>query len=199
MTTKELLEKYLSFYKERGHKQIPNVSLVPEGDSTLLFVNSGMFPLVPYLTGESHPLGSRLVNVQRALRLEDVEEIGDAVHTLAFHMIGNWSLNDYFKQEQLPWVYEFLIDVLGLDPAKMFPTVFVGDEFAPKDTESIELIKGIFAKRGIDAKEDEKIFACGRDKNWWQRGDAVGDGASGEGGTESKQSDERKQPERCSE
>ena len=175
MTTQQLLEKYLTFYKDRGHKQIPNVSLVPEGDSTLLFVNSGMFPLVPYLTGESHPLGHRLVNVQRSLRLEDIEEIGDATHTLAFHMIGNWSLNDYFKQEQLPWVYEFLIEVLGLDPHRMFPTVFAGDAFVPKDTESLELITKIFAKYGIDAKEGEKIFACGRNQNWWQRGDAVGE------------------------
>ena len=176
MSSKEILERYLNFYKERGHKQVPNVSLVPEGDSTLLFVNSGMFPLVPYLSGQPHPLGKRLVNVQRAGRFqEDLEEVGDHHHTTAFHMIGNWSLGDYFKDEQLPWAYEFLVEVVGLDPNKLFATVFAGDEYAPKDKESIEILKKIFAKYKIDAREYERIFACGRDKNWWQRGDAVGE------------------------
>ena len=91
MTSQEILQKYINFYTERGHKQIPNVSLIPEGDSTLLFVNSGMFPLVPYLSGEQHPLGKRLVNVQRSLRFEDIEEVGTKNrHKTAFHMIGNW-------------------------------------------------------------------------------------------------------------
>lgn len=175
MTSQDILNKFLDFYKDRGHKQVPNVSLVPEGDSTLLFVNSGMFPLVPYLSGQSHPMGKRITNVQRSLRFEDIEEVGDPRHTTAFHMIGNWSLGDYFKKEQLPWVYEFLIDVVGLDPKKMFATVFAGDEFAPKDAESIELIKSIFKKYGIDAKENERIFPCGRKDNWWKRGDAVGE------------------------
>ena len=155
---------------------IPNVSLVPENDPTLLFVNSGMFPLVPYLSGESHPLGRRLVNVQRAGRFDvDLEEVGDPRHTTAFHMIGNWSLGDYFKDQQLPWAYEFLIEVLGLDPTKFYATVFAGDEYAPKDTESIKILKQVFSKYGIDAHENERIFACGRDKNWWQRGEAVGE------------------------
>ncbi|OGC47974.1 hypothetical protein A3A69_01365 [candidate division WWE3 bacterium RIFCSPLOWO2_01_FULL_37_15] len=176
LSTNEILEKYLAFFKSKGHKQVPNVSLVPEGDSTLLFVNSGMFPLVPYLSGQPHPLGKRLVNVQRAGRFqEDLEEVGDHHHTTAFHMIGNWSLGDYFKDEQLPWAYEFLVEVVGLDPKKLFATVFAGDEYAPKDTESIEILKKIFSKYKIDAKENERIFACGRDKNWWQRGDTVGE------------------------
>ncbi|HLB52044.1 hypothetical protein A3F07_02980 [candidate division WWE3 bacterium RIFCSPHIGHO2_12_FULL_38_15] len=176
LSTSEILEKYFAFFKSKGHKQIPNVSLVPEGDSTLLFVNSGMFPLVPYLSGQQHPLGRRLVNVQRAGRFqEDLEEVGDHHHTTAFHMIGNWSLGDYFKDEQLPWAYEFLVEVVGLDPKKLFATVFAGDEYAPKDTESIEIIKKIFSKYKIDAKENERIFTCGRDKNWWQRGEAVGE------------------------
>ena len=177
MTSQEILEKYINFYTVRGHRVISNVSLVPENDPTLLYVNSGMFPLVPYLSGESHPMGKRLVNVQRALRFfEDLENIGITNrHTTAFHMIGNWSLGDYFKDEQLPWAYEFLIELLGLDPHRMFATVFEGDEFAPKDTESIEIIKEIFAKYGIEAKESERIFAYGREDNWWQRGNAVGE------------------------
>lgn len=175
MTSKEILTKYLEFYKKRGHKQIPNVSLVPEGDSTLLFVNSGMFPLVPYLSGQEHPLGKRLVNVQRALRFEDMDDVGDNRHTTAFHMIGNWSLGDYFKEEQLNWKYELLVKELGLDPNRLFSTVFAGDADAPKDSQSVEILKRVFAKYNIDAKEGEKIFAYGKKSNWWQRGDAIGE------------------------
>jgi len=176
MTSKEILEKYFNFFKEKGHKQIPNVSLVPEGNSTLLFVNSGMFPLVSYLSGEEHPLGKRLINVQRSLRFEDIEEVGTTNrHTVAFHMIGNWSLGDYFKKEQLPWIYEFFIEEMKVDPKKLYATVFAGDESAPKDNESIEIIKEVFKKYGIDAKEGERIFPCGKKDNWWQRGDTVGE------------------------
>jgi len=175
LSTKEILTKYLEFYKSRDHHQIPNVSLVPENDSTLLFVNSGMFPLVPYLSGEKHAVGKRLVNVQRALRLEDIEEVGDNKHTLGFHMIGNWSLGDYFKKEQLPWVYEFLIEHLGLDINKVVATVFVGDQYAPKDDESISILKGIFEKYGADLAEGKNVFAFGKKENWWQRGDAIGE------------------------
>ena len=176
MTSQEILQKYINFYIERGHKQIPNVSLIPEGDSTLLFVNSGMFPLVPYLSGEQHPLGKRLVNVQRSLRFEDIDEVGTTIrHTVAFHMLGNWSLGDYFKKEQLPWVYEFFVGVLGLAPKKLFATVFEGDANAPRDDESIAILKEVFKKYGIEAKEGERIFLCGKKDNWWQRGDAVGE------------------------
>lgn len=165
----------MEFYKARGHKLIPNVSLVPEGDSTLLFVNSGMFPLVPYLSGQEHPLGKRLVNVQRALRFQDMGEIGDNRHTTVFHMIGNWSLGDYFKEEQLNWKFELLVNELGLDPKRLYSTVFAGDADAPKDTESVEILQKVFSKYGIDAKENERIFAYGKKSNWWQRGDAVGE------------------------
>ncbi len=176
MTSQEILEKYFDFFIERGHKKIPNVSLVPEGDSTLLFVNSGMFPLVPYLSGGKHPLGKRLLNIQRSLRFEDIEEVGTTNrHTVAFHMIGNWSLGDYFKKEQLPWIYEFFIDVLKIDPKRLYATVFAGDKNAPKDVESIEIIKEIFKKYGIDAKEGERIFPYGKKDNWWQRGDSIGE------------------------
>lgn len=177
MTSKEILEKYINFYKQRGHALVPNVSLVPENDPTLLYVNSGMFPLVPYLTGQPHPQGTRLVNVQRCLRFfEDLENVGVTNrHTTAFHMLGNWSLNDYFKEEQLNWAYEFLIEELKLDPNKMYASVFMGDQYAPKDEEAISIIKNIYKKYGIDAKENERIFAYGRKDNWWQRGEAVGE------------------------
>ena len=177
MKSKEILEKYIKFFQDRGHKLIPNVPVVPKGDSTLLFVNSGMFPLVPYLTGEPHPLGKRLVNIQRCVRFfEEIGHIGDTNrHTTAFHMLGNWGLNDYFKEEQLAWVFEFAIEELKLDPKRIYATVFKGDKSAPKDVESIEIIKKLYKKYGIkDAKEDEKIFALGKD-NWWERANAPGE------------------------
>lgn len=174
MTTQEILTAYLEFYKERGHALTPNVSLVPSGDSTLLFTNSGMFPLVPYLSGEPHPLGKRLVNFQRAIRFEDIDEIGDNRHTTCFHMIGNWSLGDYFKGDQLPWLWEFMVEKLGIDINRMYGTVFIGDQYAPRDEESIILLNEIFDKYGVkQGKENERIFAY--EGNWWKRGDAVGE------------------------
>ena len=173
MTSREILKKYLDFYKARGHAETPNVSLVPEGDSTLLFVNSGMFPLAPYLGGEPHPLGKRLVNVQRSMRFDDLEEVGDYNHTTAFHMLGNWSLGDYFKSDQLPWVYEFFIKQIGLDPNRLFASVFEGDENAPRDNESVEILKKIFKQYNIEAREGQRIFLYDQKENWWQRGEAV--------------------------
>jgi alanyl-tRNA synthetase len=175
MTSQQILEKFISFYTERGHKLIPNVSLVPENDPTLLFVNSGMFPLVPYLSGHPHPQGKRLMNVQRSLRLEDIEEIGDRTHTVAFHMIGNWSLGDYFKKEQLFWAYEFLIDELGLDPQRLYATVFSGNDLVEKDEEAVSILKEVFSKYGIEAEEGKRIFLPEASENWWKRGDAVGE------------------------
>jgi len=174
LSSEEILKKYLEFQKNQHHSLIPNLSLIPENDPTLLFVNSGMFPLVPYLSGEPHPEGRRLTNVQRSMRFEDIEEIGDSRHTTVFHMLGNWSLGDYFKKEQLLWIYELLIEKLGLDPKRLFATVFAGDERAPKDTESINILKAIFKKYGIEAKENEQIFLGTKD-NWWQRGEAIGE------------------------
>lgn len=175
LSSKEILEKYIQFYQDRGHKLIPNVSVVPKDDPTLLFVNSGMFPLVPYLSGQPHPLGKRLVNVQRCVRFDDLPDIGDATHTLAFHMIGNWSLGDYFKDEQLAWAYEFFIEVLGLDPNKLVATVFKGNENAPRDLVSVEIAKKLFKKYGIEAKENERIWFYDSKANWWQRGEAIGE------------------------
>ena len=163
--------------EKSGHKLIPNVSLVPENDPTLLYVNSGMFPLVPYLSGEKHPMGTRIMNVQRCLRFfEDLENVGITNrHTTAFHMLGNWSLGDYFKKEQLWQFYTFLIEELGLDPNRMYGSVFEGDRDAPRDEESVQVIKEIFSHYGIDAKEGERIFAYSKADNWWQRGDAIGE------------------------
>lgn len=176
MKTQEILEKYINFYTEKDHALIPNVSIVPKDDPTLLFVNSGMFPLVPYLSGEPHPAGKRLVNVQRCVRFEDLPDIGDKIHTLAFHMIGNWSLGDYFKDEQLPWVYEYFIEQVGLDPKRIHATIFAGDENAPRDEVSIPIVKDIFKKYGVEGEIGKNIWLyTGKQGNWWQRGDAVGE------------------------
>ncbi|MBL8015136.1 MAG: alanine--tRNA ligase [Candidatus Doudnabacteria bacterium] len=201
LTSKQIRQKFFEFWtsKERGHKEIPNASLVPVGDSTILFVNSGMFPLVPYLSGEPHPLGKRLVNFQRSLRTdsESIEEIGDNRHTLMFEMMGNWSLGDYFKAEQLPWVMELYHEVFGLDIQKLYVSVFAGDDAAPRDEESIEIWKKVYAKYGIEAlvsddptdvqknfdaagnlidtKKSYRIFTYPAKKNWWQRGNAAGE------------------------
>jgi alanyl-tRNA synthetase len=173
LSSKEILQKYIAFYKARGHSEIANVSLIPENDSTLLFVNSGMFPLVPYLMGEPHPMGTRLVNVQRSIRLEDIEEVGDNRHTTAFHMMGNWSLSDYFKEEQLTWIYTFLFDELGLDPERIYSTVFAGDREIPSDEVSAKILAELFTKKGVEPKKNERIFYS--KSNWWKRGDAVGE------------------------
>src|SRR3954469_25512049 len=116
MTAQDIRKAYLDFFVERGHKVIPRAKLVPYNDPTTLFTGSGMQPLVPYLLGEPHPKGSRLVNSQKSFRAEDIEEVGDNRHTTFFEMLGNWSLGDYFKREQLPWFFGFLTDEVGIDP-----------------------------------------------------------------------------------
>ncbi|MCC7304511.1 alanine--tRNA ligase [bacterium] len=169
MTYVEVRNAYLSFMKSKHHNEIPNASLVPENDPTLLFVNSGMFPIVPYLLGETHPLGVRLVNIQRCVRTEDLEEVGDISHATAFEMIGNWSLGDYFKKEALEQTYEFFVEKLGIPIEKLYGTVFEGDQDAPLDTISIEILRDIFKKYGINAKtgKGEKIQLYDKKKNWW--------------------------------
>jgi len=169
LTAKKIVDTYISFFEKRGHKKIANSPLIPQNDPTTLFINSGMQPLVPYLLVETHPEGKRLVNVQNCFRAQDIEEIGDNRHTTFFRMLGNWSLGDYFKKEQLPWLFEFLTSELGLDPQNLYVTVFEGDKQVPKDKESIEIWKDIFSKVGIDAKEGERILTYGFDKNWWSR------------------------------
>jgi len=169
MTYIEVRNAYLEFMKKKGHKEIPNASLVPENDPTLLFVNSGMFPLVPFLLGETHPLGTRLVNVQRCVRTEDLEEVGDASHATAFEMVGNWSLGDYFKKEAIEQIYEFFVEILGIPIEKLYGSVFEGDEDAPRDDVSIGILQEVFKKYGIEAKagKNERIQLYNKKKNWW--------------------------------
>lgn len=179
MTASELRQAYLDFFAARQHAVIPSASLVPENDPTTLFTSSGMQPLVPYLLGQPHPAGTRLVNSQKSFRSQDIEEVGDNRHTTFFEMLGNWSLGDYFKKEQLPWVFEFVTKVVGLDPHKLFVTVFAGNEQVPRDMESVALWKDIFSSAGVTAKDvdnaeqlglqDGHIFYFSEKKNWWSR------------------------------
>jgi len=167
MKASVIVKKYINFFKKQGHKQIANSPLVPQNDPTTLFTSSGMQPLVPFLLGEEHPDGKRLVNVQNSFRAVDIDEIGDNRHTTFFRMLGNWSLGNYFKKEQLPWIFKFLTDELGLNPEKLYVTVFKGSDGVDKDTESIDIWKKLFREKGIDPKN--RIFEYGVDKNWWSR------------------------------
>ena len=162
MTAKEIIDLYISFFEKREHVKITNSPLVLQNDPTTLFTSSGMQPLVPYLLGEKHPQGKRLVNVQNCFRAQDIEEIGDNRHTTFFRMLGNWSLGDYFKKEQLPFVWEFLTKELSLPKEKLHICVFEGSKEVPKDTESLEIWKGL----GVD---DDHIYFYGVTKNWWSR------------------------------
>lgn len=172
MNAKYIVDAYISFFEKRGHKRIANAPLIPENDPTTLFTSSGMQPLVPYLLGEPHPQGKRLINVQNCFRAQDIDEIGDNRHTTFFRMLGNWSLGDYFKSEQLPWFFEFLTskkEGLGLDPERLYVSVFEGNKEVPKDMESFEIWKELFKSVGIDAKENDRIFTYDVEKNWWSR------------------------------
>src|SRR5690348_17239914 len=157
MTAQEIRSKYLEFFKNQGHIAIPRALLVPQNDPTTLFTGSGMQPLLPYLLGQEHPDGVRLTDSQTCLRAQDIDEVGDNRHTTFFEMLGNWSLGDYFKAEQLPWFWQFLTETVGLDPDKLYVSCFIGDEAnnIPKDTESAEIWKKLFEGKGIDAKEVE--------------------------------------------
>ena len=152
---------FINYWNSLGSKEIPGVSLIPNTDSTLLFVNSGMFPLVPYLSGQPHPLGKKIHNVQRCIRTDedDLLEIGDKRHTTCFHMLGDWSLGDFFKKEQIPWILKLYVDVFGLDVNRLYVSVFAGNEDAPRDDESIRLWQEAFASYGINAKFSEDITA----------------------------------------
>src|SRR3989338_6219422 len=141
MTSHELRQNYLNFFNERGHAILPSAPLVPENDPTTLFTSSGMQPLVPFLLGARHPRGTRLADSQKCFRTVDIDEIGDNRHLTFFEMLGNWSLGDYFKKEQIPWVFEFSTQVLKLDPHRLFVTVFRGDPSigVERDEESVAL------------------------------------------------------------
>lgn len=159
----ELRAKFLAFFKEKGHAIIPSASLVPENDPSVLFTTAGMHPLVPYLLGEDHPEGVRLADSQKCLRTGDIDEVGDNTHLTFFEMLGNWSLGDYFKEESIKWSYEFLVDVVGVDPSMLAVSVFAGDDSAPRDEESAELWKGL----GI---AEARIAYLGKEDNWWPAG-----------------------------
>ena len=191
MNAQEIRNAYLKFFAERGHGIIPRAKLVPLNDPTTLFTGSGMQPLLPYLLGESHPDGIRLVDSQTCLRAQDIEEVGDNRHTTFFEMLGNWSLGDYFKEQQIRWFFEFLTDVVGLDPNKLYVTAFIGDETLsiPRDNESADIWQKVFAEKDIEAKivevgsqEDgnkrginpgERIFFYDGNENWWSRGGGI--------------------------
>ena len=167
MTSNEIRNRFLKFFESKGHTILPSASLVPQGDSSVLFTTAGMQPLVPYLLGEKHPGGTRLASVQKCLRTGDIDDIGDNRHLTFFEMLGNWSLGDYFKDESIAWSYEFLTDKnvgLGLDPTRLYITCFEGDANAPRDLESAELWK----KSGIP---ESRIYFLGKEDNWWGPGD----------------------------
>ncbi len=160
MTGDELRELFLRFFAERGHTIIPSAPLVPENDPTALFISAGMQPLVPYLLGESHPSGRRLVNVQKCLRTDDIEEVGDSSHNTFFEMLGFWSLGDYWKQDSLRWTLEWFTQALGLEKERISVTVFAGDSDAPRDDEAVQ----VWLELGIP---QERIYYLPKKDNWW--------------------------------
>lgn len=194
ISSTEIRKSFISYWKEypRNSKEIPNYSLVPQNDSTLLFVNSGMFPIVNYLSGTPHPLGKRLHNIQRCIRTNDIEEVGDNRHLVLFEMIGNWSLGDFGKKDQIPWIMDFYVQKCGLDPRRIYVSIFSGDKTKSRDIEAIDIWKETYKKYGIEAefseninnipetlKEGEnwkyRIFPYGKNKNWWSRAEVVGE------------------------
>ncbi len=200
MNAQQIRQAYLDFCKKNGHVVIPRALLVPQNDPTTLFTGSGMQPLIPYLLGETHPKGARLADSQTCLRAQDIEEVGDNRHTTFFEMLGNWSLGDYFKAEQLGWFFEFLTGIVGLDPAKLYVTCFIGDEDnkIPRDTDSADAWKKLFDGKNVQAEladigseangyqrginPGERIFFYDASKNWWCRGGKIGDMPVGEPG-----------------
>ncbi|MEI7674475.1 MAG: alanine--tRNA ligase [bacterium] len=185
MTAQEIRKAYIEFFKSKGHTPIARARLVPENDPTTLFTGSGMQPLLPFLLGDSHPDGNRLVDSQTCLRSQDIEEVGDNRHTTFFEMLGNWSLGDYFKTEQINWFFEFITKVVGLDPNRIYVTVYSGDESLgiARDNESESIWRKLFDNLGIDSKtvdigSEENGYKVGeqsgriffyKDKNWWCR------------------------------
>ncbi len=186
MNAQDIRNKYLNFFEQRGHKVIKRAPLVLNEDPTTLFTGSGMQSLMPFLLGEKHPDGVRLTDSQTCLRAQDTEDVGDNRHTTFFEMLGNWSLGDYFKEQQIEWIFEFLTKEVGLDPHRLYVSCFIGDKEngIPKDTEAAETWKKVFERAGISAKVvevgsqkdgDEKGMQGGRifyyddNENWWSR------------------------------
>jgi len=188
MNAQDIRNAYIQFYKDRQHKVIERAPIMLKNDPTTLFTGSGMQPLMPYLLGQDHPAGIRLVDSQTCLRAQDIEDVGDNRHTTFFEMLGNWSMGDYFKEQQIRWFFEFLTDVVGLDPNKIYVTCFMGDEAngIPRDDEAADIWQKVFAEKGIDAgvvtigsqedgnkrgiKPGERIFFYDEGENFWSRG-----------------------------
>ncbi len=162
ISAKDLRQKYFDFFVSKQHKLISSASLIPENDPTVLFTTAGMHPLVPYLMGEKHPAGKRLVNAQKCIRTSDIDEVGDSTHHTFFEMLGNWSLGDYFKREAIEWSWEFLTspEWLGLDKKLLAVSVFAGDENTPFDKESFEIWKSL-------GMPEKRIAKLGKKENWW--------------------------------
>lgn len=187
MNAQTIRSKYLEFFKSRGHIDIPRALLVPKNDPTTLFTGSGMQALVPFLLGQEHPSGNRLVNSQTCLRAQDIEDVGDNRHTTFFEMLGNWSLGDYFKEQQIKWFFEFLTEEVGLDPKKLYVSCFIGSpkHGIDRDEDSARIWQELFEGKGIDAKivelgsqfegsekgmQNGRIFFYDDAENWWSRG-----------------------------
>ena len=190
MNAQEIRKKYIQYMHDRQHAIVKRAPIYLEGDSTTLFTGSGMQPLLPYLLGETHPKGKRLVDVQTCFRSQDIDDIGDNRHTTFFEMLGNWSLGDYFKEQQIEWFFDFLVREVGLNPVKIYVTCFIGDEKygIPKDETAAKIWQKVFAKYDIDAKIIElgsaengdklglqggRIFFYDDKENWWSRGGGI--------------------------
>ena len=190
MNTQEIRQKYLEFCQRNGHAIIERAPLILHNDPTTLFTGSGMQPLLPYLLGQDHPQGTKLADSQTCLRAQDIEDVGDNRHTTFFEMLGNWSMGEYFKRQQIEWFFEFLTEIVGLDPHKIYVSCFIGDEKnnIPRDDEAVQIWQEVFAKKGIEAKIVEldsaengdklgmqggRIFFYNDKENWWSRGGGI--------------------------
>ena len=190
MNTQEIRQKYLEFCQRNGHAIIERAPLILHNDPTTLFTGSGMQPLLPYLLGQDHPQGTKLADSQTCLRAQDIEDVGDNRHTTFFEMLGNWSMGEYFKRQQIEWFFEFLTEIVGLDPNKIYVSCFIGDDKnnIPRDDEAAQIWQEVFAKKGIDAKIVEldsaengdklgmqggRIFFYNDKENWWSRGGGI--------------------------
>ena len=190
MNTQEIRQKYLEFCQKNGHTVIKRAPLILHNDPTTLFTGSGMQPLLPYLLGQDHPQGTKLADSQTCLRAQDIEDVGDNRHTTFFEMLGNWSMGEYFKRQQIEWFFEFLTEIVGLDPHKIYVSCFIGDEKnnIPRDDEAAQIWQEVFAKKGIESKIVEldsaengdklgmqggRIFFYNDKENWWSRGGGI--------------------------
>ena len=190
MNTQEIRQKYLEFCQRNGHAIIERAPLILHNDPTTLFTGSGMQPLLPYLLGQDHPRGTKLADSQTCLRAQDIEDVGDNRHTTFFEMLGNWSMGEYFKRQQIEWFFDFLTEIVGLDPHKIYVSCFIGDDKnnIPRDDEAAQIWQEVFAKKGIEAKIVEldsaengdklgmqggRIFFYNDKENWWSRGGGI--------------------------